>query len=230
MHDPGQVTGTLTGPCRYRDGGQLPDPRCTPGAYDPAITAAVLCSGSYSTRSYRPPVYQTSRFKYESAYPAYGVASGTPTELDHLVSLELGGSNDASNLWPESPPVPNPKDAVENALHTAVCAGRVSLAAAQRAIARNWITAEKVLGISTATGNSGRPERAVPPPSPDTSAVRVPPPSSHAAARGCYPKTNGGNCYRAGEFCRKSDHGLSGVSGSGTAIRCVLSGSRWRWE
>lgn len=153
VHDPGQVTGTLTGPCHAGDGGQLPDPGCTPGAYDPAITAAVLCAPGYSTRTYRAPESQTSRFKFSEAYPAYGIPDGTKTELDHLVSLELGGSNDASNLWPEVPSTPNPKDAVENALHAWVCAGgsvaQVRLGEAQGAIARDWETAQKMLGVTS---------------------------------------------------------------------------------
>ena len=37
---------------------------------------------------------------------------------------------------------------MENALHAAVCDGRVKLTAAQNAIARNWETAEQVLGLS----------------------------------------------------------------------------------
>ena len=69
------------------------------------------------------------------AYPAYGEPHSKKTELDHLVSLELGGANDAANLWPEYPPTPNPKDKVENALHAAVCDGKVTLKAAQNAIA-----------------------------------------------------------------------------------------------
>lgn len=150
VHDPGQVTGTLHGPCHVR--GQLPDPACTSGAIDPAITAALLCSGHYSTRTYRPPESQTQAFKYDEAYPAYGIPASTRTELDHLVSLELGGANDAANLWPEIPPTPNPKDTVENALHAWVCAvsGAASqdrLRKAQLAIAGNWTTAEQVLGI-----------------------------------------------------------------------------------
>jgi hypothetical protein len=154
VHDPLQVTGTLTGTCRFRGtgAGELPDPRCTPGAVDPAITAAVLCSGSYRTSSYRAPESQTERFKFDVAYPAYGVPASAKTELDHLVSLELGGANDASNLWPESPPTPNPKDKVENALHDWVCAapgaaGQARLARAQAAIASDWLTAERVLGV-----------------------------------------------------------------------------------
>lgn len=156
VHDPGEVTGTITGACRYRDGGQLPDPRCTPGSIDPAVTQATIrqtiCTHGY-TATVRPSESQTERFKFDVAYPAYGDPRSHRTELDHLVSLELGGSNDASNLWPESPATPNPKDTVEGVLHRAVCSGQVSLAAAQQAIARDWMTAEAVLGIRSA-GNS----------------------------------------------------------------------------
>jgi hypothetical protein len=81
-------------------------------------------------------------------YRAYGIRSGTVSELDHLVSLELGGANDAANLWPEVGGVPNPKDKVENDLHKAVCSGKVALAAAQKAIASDWMTAEKELGLA----------------------------------------------------------------------------------
>lgn len=81
-------------------------------------------------------------------YTAYGLASGTVSELDHLVPLELGGANDAANLWPEVGKLPNPKDKVENDLRDAVCSGKVSLASAQKAIASDWVTAEKLLGLS----------------------------------------------------------------------------------
>jgi hypothetical protein len=150
IHDPGRVTGTLSGRCRYRDAGQLPDPRCTPGSIDPAVTQAnihhTICVSGYTSKV-RPSENQTERFKYDIAYPAYGTPRTEKTELDHLVSLELGGSNDAANLWPEDLPTPNPKDKVENALHRAVCDGRVTLAAAQRAIAHDWVTAETALGL-----------------------------------------------------------------------------------
>ena len=150
-HDPGKVTGTLRGPCRYQDSGQLPDMRCTPGGTDPAVSQATIratiCVTGYTSRV-RPPAAQTDRFKFDVAYPAYKVKKTAKTELDHLVPLELGGSNDASNLWPETPPTPNPKDKVEDALHTAVCGGKVTLSAAQDAIAADWMTAEKTLGIT----------------------------------------------------------------------------------
>ena len=155
VHDPGQVTGTLAGPCQARDHGRLPDRRCTPGAVDPAVTQAdigtTICTAGYTERI-RPPESQTEDFKFSQAYPAYGIASGTTSELDHLVPLELGGANDAANLWPEAGSLPNPKDAVEDALRTAVCDGEVRLARAQRAIARDWETAENRLGLGSGPG------------------------------------------------------------------------------
>jgi hypothetical protein len=69
------------------------------------------------------------------AEPAYGETS-VSGELDHLVPLELGGANDARNLWVEDGPIPNPKDQVERALNVEVCDGQMTLAAAQRAVAR----------------------------------------------------------------------------------------------
>jgi hypothetical protein len=50
-----------------------------------------------------------------------------------------------------------------------------------------------------------------------------------SAQVGCYPLTNGGNCYEPGEYCRDSDHGVSGVAGDGEAITC-LDNDGWRWE
>jgi hypothetical protein len=151
VHDPRRVTGTIPAHCTFGDHGQLPDPRCTPGAVDPAVTQgnlrSTICHPGY-TKTVRPSASQTDKFKFEVAYPAYGEPHSEKTELDHLVSLELGGANDAANLWPEYPPTPNPKDKVENALHAAVCDGRVTLKAVQNAIAANWETAERELGLS----------------------------------------------------------------------------------
>ncbi|MGH3289417.1 MAG: hypothetical protein ACRDPD_32865 [Streptosporangiaceae bacterium] len=159
VHDPGRVTGTIHGHCTYRDKGNLPDPRCTPGSIDPVVTQtdikSTICKGGWTDPHLRPPEAQTEAFKYDVAYPAYGTPPSEKTELDHLVPLELGGSNDATNLWPEYPPSPNPKDKVEDALNAAVCDGRVSLAAAQDAIAADWMTAEHALGIGPVINPGG---------------------------------------------------------------------------
>ena len=161
VHDPGTVTGTLTGACRTRDQGLLPDRSCTPGAIDPAVTQAnigsTICRAGY-TDSVRPPESQTEAFKWGVAEPAYG-QHDVSGELDHLVPLELGGDNDARNLWVEAGPIPNGKDAVENALSHAVCDGAITLRAAQREIARNWIKAAASLGISVRRPGSSPPAR-----------------------------------------------------------------------
>jgi hypothetical protein len=150
IHDPGEVTGTITGPCHTRHHGQLPDLSCTPGAIDPAVTqaniATTICRSGY-TSSVRPPEQQTERFKWNVAEPAYG-QHNVSGELDHDVPLELGGDNDARNLWVEAGPIPNPKDAVEDALNRAVCDGRITLRAAQQEIASNWIKAAARLHIA----------------------------------------------------------------------------------
>ena len=153
LHDPKQVTYSITlKTCHFGDGGQLPDPTCTPGGIDPAVTQAnirsTICKSGGYTKKVRPSESETERAKFDVAYPAYGVSHSKKSELDHLVSLELGGDNDIENLWPEVGKLPNPKDTVENDLHRAVCDGQVKLADAQDAIAADWETAESKLGLS----------------------------------------------------------------------------------
>ena len=163
----GLVDGPIpaTGSCRYGNvaGLPLPDRSCTPGALDPRVTQAslpqTLCRRGGYTSSVRPPAQVTDAFKklVRAAYSSPGDSS--QDELDHLVPLGLGGASDARNLWPQ-PNVGDPhqfdqrasgggnaKDGVESRLNRAVCAGEVSLAAAQEAIATNWYTAESVLGV-----------------------------------------------------------------------------------
>src|SRR5690349_19939517 len=143
IHDPGEVTGTLTGPCRARDHRDLPDRSCTPGAIDPAVTQAyigsTICRSGYST-IVRPPESQTEKLKWDVAEPAYG-QQDVAGELEHLVPLDPGGANDARNLWVEAGSIPHSKDAGEAALNRAVCEGKVNLHAAQAAIAKNWLKA-----------------------------------------------------------------------------------------
>ena len=148
------------GSCRYRydQGRPLPDPACTPGAVNPDVTPSTLrrtiCAQGYSARV-RPPRAVTDREKRLSAR-AYGYSGSFATaELDHLVPLGVGGDpNDARNLWLEpnddarAATNANGKDQVEDVLHDAVCAGRVGLTQAQRAIATNWTTALAVLGLA----------------------------------------------------------------------------------
>ncbi len=122
----------------------LPNRALTPGVADPTLTAAVLCARGYRTGTNR----HVTRSEKLRVCRAYGIDAGCPGrgyELDHLISLELGGSNDPANLWPQPADAPgvigyHTKDVVENRAHAAVCRGRLSLAAAQRGIATDWYT------------------------------------------------------------------------------------------
>ena len=57
----------------------------------------------------------------------------------------------------------------------------------------------------------------------------TPLPTPTPTPTGCYPLTNSGGCYEPGEYCRDSDHGLTGVAGDGEAIMCE-DNNGWRWE
>ncbi|HEY3728619.1 MAG TPA: hypothetical protein VGL51_15690 [Solirubrobacteraceae bacterium] len=135
------------GACHYQGHGRysLPDPGCTPGAIDPAVTqrdiATTICRSGYS-ESVRPPESVTEPEKRASLRSYADHKPLHDYEYDHLVSLELGGArNDPRNLWPEPGASPNPKDSLENRLHARVCDHRMTLGAAQRAIAHNWVAA-----------------------------------------------------------------------------------------
>jgi hypothetical protein len=135
------------GSCHARGHGlySLPDPRCTPGAIAPGVTESnihrTICRAGYS-ESVRPSESITEPEK-RASLKAYGDHRPLHDyEYDHLVSLELGGApNDPRNLWPEPGASPNPKDSLEDRLHARVCDGEMRLAAAQLAIARDWVTA-----------------------------------------------------------------------------------------
>ena len=83
-------------------------------------------------------------------FAEYGLQPSGAFEVDHLISLELGGSNDLKNLWPQSYTTPTynarVKDGLENRLHWLVCHGTLALDVAQRAIARDWIAALTTYG------------------------------------------------------------------------------------
>ncbi|HVS47342.1 MAG TPA: hypothetical protein VHJ99_00380 [Candidatus Dormibacteraeota bacterium] len=124
----------------------LPDSICTPGVADPRVTqdniSTTICARGY-TKTVRPPASYTQDLKARQiAEYGYADTSLADYEEDHLIPLELGGHpTDPKNLWPQPRSGSHPaslKDLVENSLHTKVCAGVMTLAAAQAAIALNW--------------------------------------------------------------------------------------------
>ena len=128
-----------------------PNPSRTPGALNPAVTQrdiySTICVRGW-TRTVRPPEAYTEHLKREQIR-LYGYRDRwlRDYEEDHLVPLELGGSPASPrNLWPEPHHVAGGwgsyrKDQLENRLNHLVCRGRITLAVARRAIARNWIAA-----------------------------------------------------------------------------------------
>jgi hypothetical protein len=102
------------------------------------MTKEKLCASGYTTSTYRATSSQIYSAKVHDILPAYGMTT-FHGEIDHLISLELGGSNDESNLWPEAGRIPNEKDGIENILHAKVCAGKISLSEAQAEIAQDWL-------------------------------------------------------------------------------------------
>jgi hypothetical protein len=125
-----------TSACTTRAGGDLPDPDCTPGAIDTTVGVRTVCTQPSSERRDVPPAVR------RHVLVSYGMDPATfEGEVDHLVPLALGGSNDVANLWPQPGRIPNPKDRVEVRLWRAVCDGELDLTSAQRAIAADWRSA-----------------------------------------------------------------------------------------
>jgi hypothetical protein len=117
---------------------ELPDPNLTPGAVLD-VTAEDVCASGY-TKTVRS-VPKILRGVVLDRYRVGSVQEGG-FELDHLISLELGGSNSSKNLWPEPYLTlwnAHVKDALENRLHRRVCSGDLDLRSAQQAIAADWI-------------------------------------------------------------------------------------------
>ncbi len=145
------------GSCRYRpvpgSADVLPDPRCTPGAVDRAVTqdslSNTVCRRGGYTATVRPPLNVTAPMK-RAILAAYGIPASDAShyELDHLVELSAGGSSDVRNLWPQpnrdaqrfnrNEYVHNDKDELESRMHDALCRGTMTLTAVQTAMAGDW--------------------------------------------------------------------------------------------
>jgi hypothetical protein len=134
-----------------RNGYPIPDPRCTPGAFNPTMTAEILRDKTYRTSCNRDMA--TSASKKATTYALYGIphpdnntGKNMTCELDHLISLELGGADTLENIWPQCGPAGvalrdryfKQKDIVENYLGREVKSGQMSLEEARRGISTDW--------------------------------------------------------------------------------------------
>lgn len=125
--------------------GPLPDSRIAPGITNPDVTQATIgktiCVPGW-TATIRPPASVTDKIKHRMLA---SLPDKNPThyELDHLISLQLGGHpSDERNLWPEpyaGQCGARTKDRLETYLKRQVCAKRMTLASAQREIRTDWL-------------------------------------------------------------------------------------------
>lgn len=125
------ATHGLSTPMQNCHGATLQDSRCTPGAVLTTDTKKICVPG------YTTTVRNVPQSEKDAVLKEYGYTKN-PGEIDHLISLELGGSNDIKNLWPEAGSIPNPKDHVENQLHADVCSGKITIQKAQKCISTDW--------------------------------------------------------------------------------------------
>jgi hypothetical protein len=133
-----------------------PNPTFTSGAVL-TTDASLICTPGYASSA-----RDVSTATKEQVYAEYGVSYPQALgayEVDHFIPLEIGGSNDITNLWPE-PATPTPgfhqKDQFENFEHGQVCNGTISVAEAQSRMASDWYFywEEEVGGTSDHTSAS----------------------------------------------------------------------------
>jgi hypothetical protein len=120
---------------------QLPDSYATPGAATRA-TAKQICAADFEAGAKPVASWQRS-----AALTRYGIRPESFTgELDHLVPVALGGSNDPENLWPmqgQGDMTPQAKARLAEKLKAMVCEGKMSLKDAQNAFKKDWTRAYK---------------------------------------------------------------------------------------
>lgn len=196
----------------YEDGHPLPDRSATPGRWT-SDGPSKFCHSGYTER-----VRNVSEATKRKVFAEYRIsyAKHSHYEVDHLVPLELGGSNSIKNLWPERGSIPNLKDGVENKLHNLVCERKLRVRVARHVIARDWVTAlhryghtgyvyERPGGSGGTGGGTGG--------------------STHSCTR-----TSTGSCIRAGEFCPQADYGQSGYDANGDRLTCTGDRTHPHWE
>ena len=136
----GAIAALLTGPAMAAD--VRPDPNLTPGSVQ-YNAPALICGHATEhrramTNARRDEVL--TRYKLPAGpHPDY--------EIDHLIPLCLGGSDDVSNLWPQPRRSIEPKwtaeakERLERTLCNLVCDQLLDLSDAQEMIAKDWLRA-----------------------------------------------------------------------------------------
>ena len=105
----------------------VPNPAITPGRAN-YVNVQQVCSMKWG----KDARHVTEAMKRQVAQ-AYGIPwdQHGQYEFDHLIPRELGGADDVRDIWPQPWAEARVKDREENRLHRAVCAGTMTLPAAQ---------------------------------------------------------------------------------------------------
>jgi len=136
------------------------------------------------------------------------------------------GRASAQGTWSRPLRVGNSAPGVRVAIAVRVTSGR------RAGSCQTWVSPRRAAVAATSAPSPSTPAPSAstatgPAPAPPPTSAPAPPPPP--APSGCYPKTDGGNCYEPGEFCRDDDHGATGVAGDGEKIVCE-DNDGWRWE
>jgi hypothetical protein len=120
---------------------ELPNSKLTPG-YMRDVSVKELCTTSTSAVRNVPELLKKQVFAEYKLLGNDRSVCKEGYEVDHLVSLELGGANDKRNLWPQSYCGTNnahDKDKLENELHRRICKGQINIIDAQMCIKTDWV-------------------------------------------------------------------------------------------
>ncbi len=126
--------------CRVVDG--RADVRCTPGALNPDVTQdtihSTICVPGWSDKV-QPPASYITALKLRQMHDFGETGLPLSYKEDHLVSLSIGGApRDPNNLFPQPAAKTTQKEELEDHLHQAVCAGQMTLIAAQSRMRHDW--------------------------------------------------------------------------------------------
>ena len=112
-----------------------------------------LRNGALCEVGYTKTVRHVSATTRKLVFKRYGITRGHwgEYEVDHFISLTLGGNNSIGNLFPQPYEVylsvngkdirmgAREKDVVENNLHKRICKGEITEKQAQEIITTNWV-------------------------------------------------------------------------------------------
>jgi hypothetical protein len=124
------------------------------------------------------------------------------------IAAALGAGSNGSGKRPVSASSPTAASASDSTTAAAAASASASTTAAASVSAN-------------AAGAAGGKHSSAPVPAANTQPATGP--------GGCHPLSDEGTCYEPGEFCRTSDHGVTGLAGDGETITCK-NNDGWRWE